>query len=145
MRDHLEVKAGQYVHQDCRKKYFHPRIEQYSSMEINSPEQRKRKIRSEGEKFDFNENCLFCGAGAKVDTKRMMLLTWFRMRYSTKVKSTRVVFLKMIEAIQGLASHPESRAAFTETTCLPDNVFKWLKMNFPQLDKRQFGRASVFI
>ncbi|KAH3731251.1 hypothetical protein DPMN_057259 [Dreissena polymorpha] len=39
-------------------------------MEINSPEQRKRTIRSESDKYEFKENCLFCGTGAKFDTKR---------------------------------------------------------------------------
>ena len=39
-------------------------------MELNSPEQRKRKIRSECDEFEFNENCLFCGRGAKIVTKK---------------------------------------------------------------------------
>ncbi|KAH3859098.1 hypothetical protein DPMN_101745 [Dreissena polymorpha] len=72
----------------------------------------------------------------------LKLLTWFRMRYSTKVGSNRVLFLKMIEATQGLASHPESRAAFTETTSHPDNVFKWMRMNFPQLNTRKCRRTT---
>ncbi|KAH3781315.1 hypothetical protein DPMN_159142 [Dreissena polymorpha] len=78
------------------------------------------------------------------DITRMLLKfpTWFRMRYSTKVGSNRVVFLKMIEPFQGLASHPESRAAFTGTTSHSDNVFKWMQMNFPQLDTRQFRRTQ---
>ncbi|KAH3859040.1 hypothetical protein DPMN_101686 [Dreissena polymorpha] len=48
----------------------------------------------------------------------------------------------MIKAIQGLASHLEIQAAFTETTSHPDNVFKWMKMNFFQLDTRQLRRTQ---
>ncbi|KAH3859217.1 hypothetical protein DPMN_101933 [Dreissena polymorpha] len=86
--------------------------------------------------------CYFDEDNKDLTSMRLKLLTWFRMRYSTKVGSNRVLFLKMIEATQGLASHPESRAAFTETTSHPDNVFKWMRMNFPQLNTRKCRRTT---
>lgn len=67
------VKAGQTVHTKCRKDYCNPtRIASHLKQSTSTDASRASTpvLRSQEQKFSFQENCLFCGQPAKYDGKK---------------------------------------------------------------------------
>ena len=65
----INVTAGQSVHKDCRANFTKPQNIAAAARET-SQARGKRLLRSEAQKFNFKEHCLFCGEGDRYQGKK---------------------------------------------------------------------------
>ena len=67
--DVINVTAGQSVHKKCRANFTKPQNIAAAARET-SQARGKRVLRSEAQKFNFKEHCLFCGEGDQYQGKK---------------------------------------------------------------------------
>ena len=67
--DVINVTAGQSVHKNCRANFTKPQNIAAAARET-SQARGKRVLRSEAQKFNFKEHCLFCGEGDQYQGKK---------------------------------------------------------------------------
>ncbi|WAR13477.1 hypothetical protein MAR_027657 [Mya arenaria] len=68
--DCLTVQPGQYVHKECRRQYCHPSNDRTPQNTEDNFHRLQRRCRTEENKFDFIENCFFCGTVAKIASNK---------------------------------------------------------------------------